>query len=173
MLTCPIGNEAVYAKKYQELLNSKELEEIVYFQYERMMRYGGKWHLENRAILPGYIFLYGASIKALMQIRRENGGRKQDVSFLFEAFTDESLIPCETPYLKDMCQEGNLVGMSKGVIQDGNLIVTSGPLEGREQLIQKINRHKRTAEIEIPFAGAKKHVTVGLEIYKKDIGRSE
>ena len=82
---------------------------------------------------------------------------------------DVSLIPCETPYLKDMCKEGYLVGMSKGIIRKGVLIVTSGPLEGREEIIRKVDRHKRTAEIEIPFPGKRKCLTVGLEIYEKEI----
>ena len=80
-----------------------------------------------------------------------------------------SIIPCEVPYLKEMCQGGSVVGISKGIIRNGRVIVTSGPLKGRESLIRKIDRHKRTAKIEIPFTDGQKQVTVGLEIYGKEI----
>ena len=71
--------------------------------------------------------------------------------------------------MKTMCQEGNLIGMSKGIIREGKTVITSGPLKGREYLIRRIDRHKRTAEIEVPFAGENTRVTVGLEIYEKQM----
>ena len=45
--------------------------------------------------------------------------------------------------------------------------VRSGPLKGQEDIIRKIDRHKRTAQIEISFGDQKIQVTVGLEIYEK------
>ncbi len=148
LVRCPQGDEADYAQKYQELADQKELQEVVCFAYHRMIRYGGSWHLERRTLLPGYIFLSGAKDIKL----------KENV---------ESLIPCDPPYLKDLCQEDNLVAMSKGVIRDGKTIVVSGPLKGREKLIRRIDRHKRTAQIEVPLEGRTAQVTVGLEIYEK------
>lgn len=82
---------------------------------------------------------------------------------------DVSLAPCEAPYLKNLCQDGILIGISKGIIKNELIVVTSGPLKGREWLIRKIDRHKRTAQIEIPLAGDKRHITVGLEIYRKEM----
>jgi len=159
LLRCPEGSETEYTEVCLKLANSERLEEIVCFQYQRMMRYGGEWHLEKRLALPGYIFLFGADAARPERNPQGDMGMKQDVS----------LTPCEAPYLKDLCENGNLIGISTGVIRKGTAVVTSGPLKGREQLIRKINRHKRTAEIEIPFAGDKKQVTVGLEIYGKEM----
>lgn len=73
----------------------------------------------------------------------------------------------KAPYPRKMCQSGNLIGMSRGIMRDGILMVTSGPLKGREELVRRIDRHKRIAEIEIPFGADNRRVTVGLEIYKK------
>ena len=114
--------------------------------------------MEERAVLPGYIFLSGtekAILKRQVWERKESG--------------DISMAPCEPPYLKYLCTKGNLVGMSRGNIKNGILEITSGPLRGREQLVKKIDRHKRTAEIEIPLEGRNRRVTVGLEIYEKQI----
>lgn len=148
LLKCPEGNEAGCAEFYQSRAEENGIKEAVCFEYQRMLRYGGKWHLERRPLMPGWIFLSG--VKA---VRPE----KKDVM----------LIPCEAPGMRALCQEGNLISMSRGVIRGGKVVVTSGPLKGREDLIKRIDRHKRTAQIEIPFADQKMQVIVGLEIYEK------
>ena len=131
-----------------------------------MMRYGGSWHLERRPLLPGYVFLSGDL--AVPEDELLPGDM-----FLPEAYVagpegrKTSMIPCEPPYMKMLCQKDNLVAISKGVIKNGRPMVTSGPLKGREELIRRIDRHKRTAEIEIPLGAGKTQVTVGLEIYEK------
>lgn len=148
LLKCPKGDETDYVQKYEKLADPKELQEVVCFEYHRMIRYGGNWHLERRTLLPGCIFLSGTRAMELKE-------------------KAVSLIPCEPSCLIELCQEGNLVAMSKGVIKNGNTIVTSGPLKGREPWIRRIDRHRRTAQIEIPLGNQKAQVTVGLEIYEK------
>ncbi len=140
------------------LVTSGEMEEIVSFQYQRMMRYNGKWHLEKRTALPGCVFLAGTNIRMLKENRQTGSETKRNIS----------LSPCEPPFLRDLCQDGILIGISRGVIRNGVPVITSGPLKGRERLVRKIDRHKRTAEIEVPFGKETKHVTVGLEIYEKE-----
>lgn len=148
-------------EKCPELVDSESLDEIVCFRYQRMMRYRGMWHLEKRTVLPGHIFLSGTKVSAMEKRKPNSRGTEK------EKYRKIFLEPCEIPYLKEMCQEKDMVCMSKGIIRDGKVIVTSGPLKEREDLIRKIDRHKRTADIEIPFAGERKRVTVGLEIYEK------
>ena len=158
LLKCPEGNEADYVKEFQETVKPDKnrmggLQEVIHFQCQRMMRYRGSWHLERRAVLPGYVFLSGIETGLVKKPKEEN----------------ISLKPCEAPFLKCLCSEGNLVGMSRGVIKHGIPIVTSGPLQGKEYLIRKIDRHKRTAWLEIPFDGQKQQITVGLEIYEQEL----
>lgn len=148
MLKCKEGNEADCAKIYEKYAKQNGIREVVCFEYQRMLRYGGKWHLEKRPLLPGWIFLSGT--KAMRLWKR-----------------DTILIPCEAPWVKTLCQEGALIGMSRGIIQEGKTVITSGPLKGQEDLIRRIDRHKRTAQIDISFAGHTMQVTVGLEIYEK------
>lgn len=139
-----------------EILDSEEMEEILCFQYQRMMRYGGTWHLEKRMALPGCVFVVGTDV--LMKVNRYRSLERRGEVFM---------VPCEAPYLKKLCDGGSLIEISRGIIRNGVIVVTSGPLKGRESLIRKIDRHKRTAEIEIPFGGSQKQITVGLEIYEK------
>lgn len=158
LLKCPDGDEADYMENCPVLLASGEMEEMVCYQYQRMMRYGGQWHLVRRNVLPGCVFLAGTDVIMKREDWQKDGQRTGEIS----------LVPCETPCLKELCRDGILIEMSRGIIRDGACVVTSGPLKGREQMIRRIDRHKRIAEIEITLAGNKKQITVGLEIYEKE-----
>ena len=57
--------------------------------------------------------------------------------------------------------------MSEGIIEGDQIIVTRGPLCGKEGLIQKIDRHKRKAWLEMKMFGREQRVEVGLEIVEK------
>lgn len=155
--------------KCQGLIDSKDLQEIICFQYQRMLRYGGKWHLERRTLLPGYIFLSGNERVGLNRKDRKDFEMRE--SYGEKAEKEILLSPCESPYLKTFCSgmDPGLIGISRGIIKNGVPVVTEGPLKGREQLIKKIDRHKRTAKLGVPFEGKTVEITVGLEIYQKEI----
>ncbi|NBH70583.1 hypothetical protein D3Z51_00725 [Clostridiaceae bacterium] len=171
LLKCPAGDEADYVREYQKMMPSGKLQEVICFQYQRMLRYGGQWHLERRTLLPGCVFLSGSERslpEADMSVQDVKKGRQTGA----RAGGGEnriSLTPCEPPFWKTLCQKDYLLPMSRGIIKDGSPIVTGGPLVGHEGLIRRIDRHKRTAEIGVPFAGQEMRVTVGLEIYQKQI----
>lgn len=160
LLKCPKGAETEYAQACQNLAAREEgiLQEVLCFQYQRMMRYGGGWHLERRTLLPGCIFLSGTG--AVMD-RYSRGEWCKGRSM--------SIIPCRRPYMKEICPQNEVIAMSKGIIRNGRVIVTDGPLEGRERLIVKVDRHKRTAQVEFPFETGNMKAVVGLEIYQKEI----
>jgi len=157
LLKCPKENEEDYRDKCHEFVDAGELREVICFQYQRLMRYAGEWHVESRPLLPGYIFLSGSGAVALKRKQGHGVGMEREIS----------LSPCAPPLMKELCQDGSLIGMSRGIIKNGTPIVTSGPLRGREGLIRRIDRHRRTAEIGIPITGQEERVTVGLEIYQK------
>lgn len=56
---------------------------------------------------------------------------------------------------------------SEGYIEGDKVVVTVGPLIGREGLITHINRHNRTATIELSMFGGQTKVKVALEIVEK------
>lgn len=149
LLKCPEGKEMDYVEKYRKMVVPEDIEEITCIQYQRMLRYSGNWHLEKKVLLPGYIFLSAREVSKLIADLRT------------------CLIPCEVSQLKALCSEANLIGMSKGIIKNRMPVVTNGPLKGRECLIQKIDRHKRIAEIKIPLTRQNIRMMVGLEIYEK------
>lgn len=165
LIKCLEGTETDYIEKCQELVETGDLQEIVCFRYQRMMRYGGSWHLERKTLLPGYIFLFGTE-KVILR-RQKRAGAYRGRQGRGQADAEILLYPCEISYLKMLCSDGDLIEMSRGIIKKGVLVVTEGPLKGREALIRKIDRHKRTAELCIPINGKDVEVTVGLEIYQK------
>jgi len=73
----------------------------------------------------------------------------------------------EKNFLLSLSNESCVVEESKGFIVGDKIIVTSGPLAGRESIIKKIDRHKRRAEIEVTFLGDVRRVSVALEIISK------
>lgn len=163
LLKCPEGIETECIERCSDFVMPEELREVICFQYQRMIRYAGMWHLEKRVLLPGCIFLSGSKTMTLKKSFAGDGNaeRKRKISV--------SLSPCEIPYAKELCEESSVIGISQGVIWNGKPVVMSGPLKGRESLIRKIDRHKRTAVIEIPFSEDRRRVTVGLEIYEKQM----
>lgn len=59
------------------------------------------------------------------------------------------------------------MSLSKGHIREGRTHVTQGPLQGKEALIRKIDRHKRLVRLEVPAGEGTQTLYVGLEIISK------
>lgn len=57
--------------------------------------------------------------------------------------------------------------MSEGIIEGDRVVVTRGPLKGREASITRIDRHKRLAWVDMDVFGRSKSIRVGLEIVSK------
>lgn len=73
----------------------------------------------------------------------------------------------EKKFLLSFCNDDYIVEDSKGFIVGDKVFVTSGPLQGRESVIRKINRHKRRAEVELVWFGDLRRIGVSLEIVTK------
>jgi transcriptional antiterminator NusG len=112
-----------------------------------MRRYEGAWHLERQNLFPGYVFLESEDPERLLREIEES-------PYLREIFAERSSLvvpePEEELFLRKLCGREHHFGMSRGYIRDGRTFVTEGPLRGREQLIRKIDRHKRVARLRIP-----------------------
>ena len=73
----------------------------------------------------------------------------------------------EVRFLLEFGGEEQIVSMSKGIIKNDKIVVTTGPLKGKDGLIRKIERHKRRAYLAIEMFGKKIETQVGLEIVAK------
>lgn len=128
-------------------------------------RYGGAWHRIERTIFPGYVFVRTDDPDALEQ-------GLHGIAALTKVLGYEGrrtpLTEDETSWLNTVAgRDDHVARMSEGVIEGGTIKVLSGPLMGYEGSIQKIDRHKRLAYVEIKMLGRTTVVKLGLEIVSK------
>ena len=79
-------------------------------------------------------------------------------------------IPLEEEEVSLLIQMGgkeHVAVMSSGYIEGDQVIITSGPLQTLKGTIRKIDRHKRTAVVQMKMMGRLQDVTMGLEIVRK------
>ena len=73
----------------------------------------------------------------------------------------------EIDFLLRFAGDEELVKMSQGMIIGDKVVILSGPLKGMESTIQRIDRHKRKAWLNLEMFGRQQLVEVGVEIVKK------
>ena len=83
------------------------------------------------------------------------------------AETSTQLLPEQEKLLQSFLGKENHMKMSAGYIKDGTAFITQGPLQGKEKMIRKIDRHKRLARLEIPIGDKFREIRAGLEITSK------
>ena len=80
----------------------------------------------------------------------------------------------EVAWICAFTQRGSrTVEMSEGFVEGGRVVVTAGPLVGKEALVRKVNHRKRTAEVEFSICGRRVTAKVGLNLVKKEKLRGE
>lgn len=115
---------------------------------EKLMSKEGKKDFLEVPMFPNYLFIetslneqeFNEMIKEL----------KVDLGSAMKMLQDEiqaifALSIEEKRVLESLLNKNYLIKHSTGVIVDSKLIVQKGPLKGKEELIRKIDRHKRLA----------------------------
>ena len=132
--------------------------------YEEKKKQNGTWNTLQKVLFPGYIFMITEDVEKLFFHLKTIEGMKKLIG------TGQDIIPLkeeEITFLKRFGGEEQIVSMSEGIIEGTQVIITSGPLMGMEGLIQKIDRHKRKAWLDLELFGRMQQVEVGLEITRK------
>ncbi len=128
-------------------------------------RVQGEWQFVTERLTPGYIYL---STRDIVSVSQALYGVP---SFTKLLGNDGGFIPLrkdEIAWLDSLTTQGNrVVEMSVGVIEGDKVVIQSGPLQGLEGQIVKIDRHKRLAYLDMRFMGRMKTIRVGLEIVRK------
>ncbi|MCM1263700.1 MAG: antiterminator LoaP [Butyrivibrio sp.] len=133
--------------------------------YEKKRRYGGAWHMEQRILFPGYVFIISDALEELYT------GLKNVMGLTKLIGTGKDIIPLteqEILLLGRLVNNDGLVELSQGIMHGGNAVITNGPLKGLEGCIRRIDRHKRVAWIAIEMMGRVVETQVGLEILAKE-----
>jgi transcriptional antiterminator NusG len=126
----------------------------------------GVWKTVHKTLFPGYLFVNTDKDRIESFAERI---RHSD-QFAVVLSTDDSFTPVsdEEVFLIDNAYSNNgVLGSSIGIIEGDRVKILSGPLIGKEGLIKSINRHKRSAIIELIMFGRVSTVKIGLEIISK------
>lgn len=134
--------------------------------YEEQRKIQGKWTTQKKLLFPGYVFAVTEQIEELYE------GLKKIIGTTKLIGTGKEIVPLKEEEVRFLCEFGgeeHVAEMSKGIIEQSKVIITSGPLMGKEGYIRKIDRHKRKAWLEIEMFGRKQTVQAGLEIVAKTV----
>lgn len=151
----------------QRLINPEILLDSFIPRFTRMIKVEGKWKKQEEILFKGYVFLITDRINDLYQELK----KVPDITKLLGNYNDTiyPLTVQEVVFLKNFGDVNHVVEVSLGYIEGDTILVTNGPLLGKEGLIKKIDRHKRIAYIEVEFLGKVTKAKVGLEIISKSI----
>ena len=162
------GTEEKIAEKCRKTIGIQDEESVLrkcFIPYViRKRRYYGEWHEEKKIMFPGYVFLVSDNPGELFLGLKKVSGLTKLLG------TGEEIVPLseeEEAFLKRLGGEEQIVEGSIGIIEHDWILITEGPLQGMEGNIQKIDRHKRIAWLEIELMGRKIETQVGLEVIEK------
>lgn len=131
----------------------------------------GEWRKVRKVLFPGYLFIDTEAVQLerlqlqLPVIRAQSEGHMMKL-----VGTGGTVVPISRPeqeYLSGILNEEHIVTFSTGYIVDNQIVVTDGPLCGKEAAITHIDRHKKIAHIEVSAFQKKHPARVGLEIVAK------
>ena len=158
------GEESECIDLCKRLIDSSIYENIFVPMYVCKKRYAGEWHDELKVLFPGYMFIETENIDDVI------GELKRIPTLTKVIKSADEVTPIteeEQKFLMDMLDDDYVLRVSQGMIIGDTVEITEGPLQYYSGKIKHIDRHKRTAQIEVDWFGGINSVTVGLEIISK------
>lgn len=135
--------------------------------YRTKVKKLGKRYVK-RPLFPGYVFIETnmPSEEFIKNFAQYFYGSADIIRLLKYGDSKEIAISTEERQRFEFLFKGKrCLEHSIGYMDGDRVIITAGPLIGMEGCIQKINRHNRSAKIEIEMFGQKQTVDVSLEIF--------
>lgn len=164
------GTEENICCQCQRLISSDILEHCFIPHYQQKKRFQGKWHIQESVLFQGYVFLISSNLERLMESLRK-------ISRMIRLLgTGEEILPLsegEVDLLLKLGKKEQLVTMSTGVIVNDHVRILSESLQGMEDCIRKIDRHKRKACITVEMFGRNVDMEIGLKVVSKVITQSQ
>ena len=134
-------------------------------RYQTQKKVHGEWRDVEQLLLPGYVIVDTSQPELLMQTLR----KIPDFTRLLTM--GETFVPLDKrdmEWIGAFTRKGRrTIPMSMGVMEGDRVVVTSGPLKGREALIKSVNRHRSLAILELQICGRTVTTKVGLGIVGK------
>lgn len=159
------GKEAATLSQCRKLVDGSVLHESFVPEYETMWKTSAGWRPERRLLFPGYLFFVTDNVESLAAGLAKVPNRVRILGDEENSFM--VLSDAERDWFLAFIDQDRVVRMSEGIIENDEVKITKGPLMGKEARIKKIDRHKRTAFVEVTMFGRKTTAKVGLEIVRK------
>ena len=157
---------AEFKKFYDTQLSEEQKKRIFVPTYDCMKKYQGSWHMEQKPAFRNCFLIECRDRNDLADMLH----RLQCADIFAENITANAiaLLPEQEVFLRNlMMPETKKISMSTGYIKDGRTYVTKGPLQGREKMISRIDRHKRLAKLRFAAGNTDRELCAGLEIISK------
>ena len=164
-----IGTEENIRCQCQRLISSDILERCFIPYYQQKKRFQGEWHIQERILFPGYVFLITQNLEKLVERLKKVIGMTKLIG------TGDEIVPLSEAEISLITKLGgksssseSIVKISQGIIEGDQVHILSGPLKGLEGAIRKIDRHKRIAYLSVDMFNRTVDMKVGLEIVAKN-----
>ncbi len=158
------GQERQTAALCRTIIDPSVLLDIFCPQSETMRQRQGSWEKCSHPLFPGYLFVITDQVEELLlnfrqvpKLTRLLGTGPEPVALSNE----------EVEWLRGLLSPGYVAEFSTGFIEGDKLIIESGAMKGLEGLVKRIDRHKRTAVLEVEMFGRKVEMRMGLEVTRK------
>lgn len=160
--------EDAYIQKLIDYLNFRQDKQEFFFPKRKLpIRRMGKIVQEIRPIFPGYIFVAADEIDPqLFNIMRST---KDFTRFLKN---NRDITPIEgrdLTILRHFLQFGGVAETSEvGFDENDRIVVKSGPMQGLEGLIVKVDKRKKRAKIALDFAKERFLIDLAFDILEEN-----
>ena len=166
------GREAAAMRKIERVCAADSFASVFAPRVALRRRRGGQWRDEEGLLFPGYVFVdtaeperFAAELGRVSGLTRLLASGGEGSRRFVPISDDERALICA--FTGEDSGGGRVMGVSEGVVEGGRVVVTRGPLVGREAMVAKIDRHKRLAWLEAEMFGRRLRLKVGLEIVRK------
>lgn len=165
VLQVATGKEEANLELIEKIVLPEVFEECFSPKCELMKKIKGEWVSRQYHLIPGYLVVVTKDIETL-----DNELQKVP-SFVKILKVDGEYLPLdgrEVDFMKECTKrKDRTIGMSTGVIEGNEIIITEGPLRDHTGFIKKVDRQKRIAYLEIEMFGRLIKAKAGLSIVQK------
>lgn len=138
-----------------------------YLTRSRRKKFGGKWQTIEEKLLPGYLFLVTDKPEAVYRELKKSP--EPGMLFSNEEYIS-ALQESEADFMEQITDgEGRIAVSGVRIADDGGVVCLSGPLLKVEERVRRIDLHRRVAEVEAEFMGARQVLYLGIELESADI----
>lgn len=166
------GKEETTCRLIDRFVEPGIVQEVFTPRYETQKKVRGAWLRSSSVLFPGYVIAVthkdAYKNEKVDRLRRALHGVPEFTRLLTAGETYLPLDEREQALVCAFTRPGDrTVEMSMGIMDGDRVVVTSGPLLGREGLIRSVNRRKSIAYLEIEMFGRTLKTKVGLGIVAK------